>query len=142
MPNKDKQEPQVNADDLVGNDAMPVCEKCGCVIVLDGESGESLCNCTFGASTETSPERPPEAPETAQDPNEDQPLRDIKEILAELPGAPSQAQINEWKRRHTEGLRKAPFVICPHCEKKTRMRKNGRFHCRFCKSEFWGTRLT
>lgn len=92
-------EEKVNADNLVGADEMPVCKKCGCMIITDVETGSSLCNCTFTPQEQASPETVPEAAQEAQAAKEDQP-KGIKELLAEMPGAPSQAQINEWKAQH------------------------------------------
>jgi len=60
----------------------------------------------------------------------------IQDIYREL-NLPTHSKL----LRHAEGLRKAPFIKCPQRSNNTRVRKNGHFHCRFCKSEFWGLRL-
>ena len=38
----------------------------------------------------------------------------------------------EWAKRHAEGIKKTPAVLCPNCERKTR----GKYKCQFCDHEF------
>ena len=75
-------------------EGIEICPKCKAAIIRK-ENGEVFCNCP------TEPEPEPEASEEAVKEEAPQmPVRTVRDLLADIPGAPDENQIEAWKRQH------------------------------------------
>jgi len=89
----------MNPEDLVNDMAFKddVCPKCGALVII-GEDGP-ICNCTLKkeqpAPVEEKKEAAPSEPK-----QEETPVFDFRGAISKMSGAPSEAQIQQWKSRH------------------------------------------
>jgi len=85
---------------VAGEESLPLCPKCGCAIITDFDTGEPLCNCTIAQEPveAAAPEvvEPKEVSQAKPEPETDN-VPSIHDLLAKIPGAPSQAEIDSAK---------------------------------------------
>ena len=77
-------------------EGLEICPKCDAAIIRK-ENGEVFCNCKEEVGT---PDAREDKSEPREEPVLEPPVKSVRDLLKNIPGAPDEAQIEAWKRQH------------------------------------------